>query len=74
MHSKRARGASDLRSPSPRRCTASLLARLDRLGPAAKQVAQTGAAIGREFSYECSAPSPTETSGICERTARARHF
>jgi predicted ATPase len=31
---------------------ASLLARLDRLGPAAKQVAQTGAAIGREFSYE----------------------
>jgi predicted ATPase len=31
---------------------ASLLARLDRLGLAAKQVAQTGAAIGREFSYE----------------------
>jgi predicted ATPase/class 3 adenylate cyclase len=31
---------------------ASLLARLDRLGPGAKQVAQTGAAIGREFSYE----------------------
>jgi len=28
------------------------MARLDRLGPAAKQVAQTGAAIGREFSYE----------------------
>ncbi len=31
---------------------ASLLARLDRLGSAVKQVAQTGAAIGREFSYE----------------------
>ena len=31
---------------------ASLMARLDRLGPAAKHVAQTGAAIGREFSYE----------------------
>jgi predicted ATPase len=31
---------------------ASLLARLDRLGPAAKQVAQIAAAIGREFSYE----------------------
>jgi predicted ATPase/class 3 adenylate cyclase len=31
---------------------ASLMARLDRLGPTAKQVAQTGAAIGREFSYE----------------------
>jgi class 3 adenylate cyclase/predicted ATPase len=28
-----------------------LLARLDRLGPA-KEVAQTGAALGREFSYE----------------------
>lgn len=31
---------------------ASLMTRLDRLGQAAKQVAQTGAAIGREFSYE----------------------
>jgi class 3 adenylate cyclase len=31
---------------------ASLLARLDRLGAAAKQVAQIGSAIGREFSYE----------------------
>ncbi|MBV9201566.1 MAG: AAA family ATPase [Alphaproteobacteria bacterium] len=31
---------------------ASLLGRLDRLGPAAKNVAQVGAAIGREFSHE----------------------
>jgi predicted ATPase len=31
---------------------ASLLARLDRLGPIAKEIAQVGAAIGREFSYE----------------------
>jgi predicted ATPase len=31
---------------------ASLLGRLDRLGPAAKNVAQVGAAIGRDFSYE----------------------
>jgi class 3 adenylate cyclase/predicted ATPase len=31
---------------------ASLLGRLDRLGPAAKQVAQVGAAIGRDFFYE----------------------
>jgi class 3 adenylate cyclase len=31
---------------------ASLMARLDRLGPAAKEIAQAGAAIGREFSYE----------------------
>ena len=27
------------------------MARLDRLGPAARDVAQTGAAIGREFGY-----------------------
>jgi class 3 adenylate cyclase/predicted ATPase len=31
---------------------ASLMARLDRLGSAAKEVAQVGAAIGREFSHE----------------------
>jgi len=31
---------------------ASLLGRLDRLGPAAKNAAQVGAAIGRDFSYE----------------------
>src|SRR5262249_46858071 len=31
---------------------ASLLGRLDRLGPLAKTVAQSGAAIGRDFSYE----------------------
>ena len=36
----------------PATLQASLMARLDRLGPAAKGVAQTGAAIGREFSYE----------------------
>jgi class 3 adenylate cyclase/predicted ATPase len=31
---------------------ASLTARLDRLGPSAKEIAQIGAAVGREFSYE----------------------
>jgi tetratricopeptide (TPR) repeat protein len=31
---------------------ASLVARLDRLGPAARETAQIGAVIGREFSYE----------------------
>jgi len=31
---------------------ASLMARLDRLGLAAKEVAQVGAAIGREFAYD----------------------
>ena len=34
---------------------ASLMARLDRLGPA-KEVAQIGAAIGREFSHACWPP------------------
>jgi class 3 adenylate cyclase len=31
---------------------ASLMARLDRLGPASKDVAQKGAVIGREFAYD----------------------
>ena len=31
---------------------ASLMARLDRLGPAAKEIAQIGAVLGREFGYE----------------------
>ena len=31
---------------------ASLMTRLDRLGPAARQMAQVGAVIGREFSHE----------------------
>ncbi|MFL5283891.1 MAG: AAA family ATPase [Rhodopila sp.] len=35
---------------------ASLMARLDRLGPAAREVAQAGAAIGREFGYALLAP------------------
>src|SRR5690348_4683765 len=32
------------------------MARLDRLGPAAKEVAQIGAVIGREFSYDLIEP------------------
>jgi class 3 adenylate cyclase/predicted ATPase len=36
----------------PATLLASLLGRLDRLGPAAKNVAQAAAAIGRDFSYE----------------------
>lgn len=39
----------------PATLQASLMARLDRLGTAAKRVAQIGAAIGREFSYELAA-------------------
>ncbi len=38
--------------PVPATLHASLMARLDRLGPAAKGVAQTGAAIGREFGFD----------------------
>ncbi len=37
--------------PVPATLHASLMARLDRLGPAAREVAQTGAVIGREFGY-----------------------
>src|SRR3954449_4665562 len=47
---------------------ASLMARLDRLGPAAKDVAQTGAAIGREFGYELLA-STTDQPGLQLREA-----
>jgi predicted ATPase len=39
----------------PATLQASLMARLDRLGAAAKGVAQIGAAIGREFTYELAA-------------------
>jgi class 3 adenylate cyclase len=35
---------------------ASLIARFDRLGPLAKEVAQVGSVIGREFGYELIAP------------------
>jgi class 3 adenylate cyclase/predicted ATPase len=42
---------------------ASLMARLDRLGPAAKEVAQIGAAIGREFSYELLIAATNQTAG-----------
>lgn len=40
------------RAAVPATLRASLTARLDRLGPAAREVAQAGAAIGREFSYQ----------------------
>jgi class 3 adenylate cyclase len=35
---------------------ASLMARLDRLGPASKEIAQIGAVLGREFTHELIAP------------------
>jgi class 3 adenylate cyclase len=39
-------------SPIPATLHASLLARFDRFGPIAREVAQTGAVIGREFGYD----------------------
>ena len=45
---------------------ASLMARLDRLGPAAKDVAQTGAAIGREFGLRA--------AGVRSPICRSRNF
>jgi len=39
-------------SAIPATLHASLIARLDRLGPSAKEVAQIGALIGREFGYD----------------------
>jgi class 3 adenylate cyclase len=42
---------------------ASLMARLDRLGPAAKEVAQIGAVLGREFAYELIEPVAQRDEG-----------
>jgi predicted ATPase len=42
---------------------ASLMARLDRLGPTAKEVAQIGAVLGREFAYELIEPVATRPTG-----------
>jgi predicted ATPase len=49
-------GAASSASAVPPALHASLIARLDRLGPVAREVAQAGAAIGREFAYELLAP------------------
>ena len=40
----------------PEALHAPLMARLDRLGPVSKEIAQIAAAIGREFSYQLLAP------------------
>ena len=47
----------------PATLQASLMARLDRLGAAAKGVAQIGAAIGREFSHEQAASASDLADG-----------
>jgi class 3 adenylate cyclase len=58
-------------SAVPATLHASLMARLDRLGPVAREVAQIGAAIGREFSYAVLAPV-AQKSGAEVRTALSR--
>jgi predicted ATPase len=50
---------------------ASLLARLDRLGPDAKEVAQIGAAIGRQFSFELLAASAAQNQPKLEAAITA---
>jgi class 3 adenylate cyclase/predicted ATPase len=63
------RAACSVRSPAPAvpaSLHASLMARLDRLGPA-KGVAQVGAAIGRTFSHTMLAP----VAGLSERDLNA---
>jgi len=42
---------------------ASLMARLDRLGPAPKEIAQIGAVLGREFAYELIEPVAQRPEG-----------
>ena len=59
-NSGRAEGASTSALGLPATLHASLMARLDRVGPGAKHVAQTGAAIGREFTYELLSAIRTE--------------
>ena len=54
LEARRGRSTASRRRPLavPATLHASLMARLDRLGPAAREVAQVGAVIGREFSRE----------------------
>ena len=49
-------GQGDRIAAVPATLHASLMARLDRLGPVAKEVAQIGAVLGREFAYELIEP------------------
>src|SRR5262249_31335142 len=54
---------------------ASLMARLDRLGPTAKEIAQIGAVIGREFAYDLLTPvanrSDAEVQAALDRLSEA---
>ena len=62
-HGRRAVSAFPPRSLEvPATLHASLMARLDRLGPTAKQIAQVGAVIGRDFSYALLAAAARRTA------------
>lgn len=50
---------------------ASLMARLDRLGSTAKEIAQIGAVIGREFSYQLLSAVAQRTGEELQATLRA---
>jgi hypothetical protein len=65
-----ARAIAAVPSPAlavPASLHASLMARLDRLGGPAKELAQIGAAIGREFSILCLLRSRANRRRSCER-------
>jgi tetratricopeptide (TPR) repeat protein len=68
-------GAASPSAAVPAALHASLMARLDRLGQTAKEIAQIAAAIGREFSYELLAPvaerSEAERQDALDRLAAA---
>jgi predicted ATPase len=73
------RTAAAVPSPAltvPASLHASLMARLDRLGVAAKEVAQIGAVIGREFSHVLLASVAGDTEADLKAALdqpRARH-
>ena len=50
---------------------ASLITRLDRLGPVVREVAQIGAAIGREFTYELLVPVARRSDAELRAALRA---
>ncbi|HYI84154.1 MAG TPA: adenylate/guanylate cyclase domain-containing protein, partial [Acetobacteraceae bacterium] len=74
-HERTLSGISSAATDVPAPLHASLMARLDRLGPAAKETAQIGAAIGREFSYELlgavAQRSEAELRGSLDQLVRA---
>jgi class 3 adenylate cyclase len=73
-------GGGDIREPAspsssaqisiPPTLHASLMARLDRLGSRAKKIAQVGAAIGREFSYELMSRVAQESDDVLEASLK----